>query len=119
MQATDNRLDNILERLIDARKAAGLSQTQAARLLGLGNASSLSVYEIGRSVPNLDMFLRMCDTYGCSPVWALTGINPDFDRETWIEKFGAVSGDVMGDLQRIADLMEMTQQSGDSTHASD
>lgn len=75
----------IIERLIEARLAAGLSQTQAAKLLGYSNASSLSQIETNsrNTEPNLTMFLLMCEIYDCSPVWALTGLNPDFDEQAF------------------------------------
>ncbi len=77
----------ILDRLIDARKAAGLSQTQAAKLLGYSAPSSLSQIEgdYRDSEPNLTMFLKMCEIYDVSPVWALTGVNPDFDESAFNE----------------------------------
>ncbi len=75
----------ILDRLIEARKAAGLSQSQAAKLLGYAAASSLSQLEgdYRDSEPNISMFLKMCEVYDISPVWALTGINPDFDENAF------------------------------------
>lgn len=77
----------IIDRLIEARKGAGLSQTQAAKLLGYGGASSLSQIETNNrdSEPNLTMFLKMCEIYDISPVWALTGVNPDFDEQAFDE----------------------------------
>lgn len=75
----DRQVQAIKARLVAARKRAGLTQTQAAQLVGLARASSLSQYENDRSIPNLWLFLHLCEVYGVSPVWALTGVNPEFD----------------------------------------
>lgn len=80
-----NKSRLIIDRLIEARKATGLSQTQAAKLLGFKGASSLSQIETDcrNTEPNLTLFLKMCEIYDISPVWALTGVNPDFDGNTF------------------------------------
>ena len=77
----------IMNRLIIARRQAGLTQSQAAKLLGLSSPSTLSHHESGArdTEPKLSMFLDMCEIYDVSPVWALTGVNPDFDEESFDE----------------------------------
>lgn len=94
----------IIDRLVEARKAAGLSQTQAAKLLGYSAASSLSQIETDNrdSEPNLTMFLKMCEVYDISPVWALTGVNPDFDEQA----FDELTQGVNASLEDIANLKE-------------
>jgi len=69
----------IIDRLVLARKNAGLTQTEAALMVGLSCASSLSQYESGsrKSVPTLTLFLKLCTVYEIDPVWALTGVDPD------------------------------------------
>ena len=79
MSDLDKQIEQIKTRLVKARERAGLTQTQAAMLVGLSRASSLSQHEGPRSTPNLRLFLKLCDVYGVSPIWALTGYNPDFD----------------------------------------
>jgi transcriptional regulator with XRE-family HTH domain len=74
-----NQIPEIKARLTIARKQAGLSQAQAAQMIGLKGASSFTDYEDGWFAPALDKFLQLCEIYGVSPVWALTGVNPDFD----------------------------------------
>ena len=94
----------IIDRLIEARKAAGLSQTQAAKLLGYSNASSLSQIESDyrETEPNLSTFLKMCEIYDVSPVWALTGTNPDFDENA----FDMLTQGVNASLEDICNLKD-------------
>lgn len=72
--------DQILDRLIKARKAAGLSQGQVAKLLGLsGTASSVSQWERGGRGLDIQRLIELCDLYGVSVVWVISGRNPEFD----------------------------------------
>lgn len=76
----DTQMNEILERLITARKAAGLSQSQVSQMLGLsGSAATVSQWEHGGRGLDVSRFLDLCALYGVSPVWALTGTNPDFE----------------------------------------
>lgn len=103
------QVEEIMTRLVLARRRAGLSQSQASRLLGFsGTASSLSQYEIGRSIPNLDLFLRMCEIYGVSPVWALTGINPAFDATAFLEQASALGDDAL----RLVNILSSLESRG-------
>lgn len=97
----------IMDRLIEARKAAGLNQTQAARLLGFSSASTLSQYESDyRSTePTLSMFLLMCEIYGVSTVWAITGHNPDFDEESF-NHMVANTNAAFDDVMKLRDTLE-------------
>jgi DNA-binding XRE family transcriptional regulator len=79
MNDIEQQVAEIKARLILARKRAGLSQEQAGKLVGFNRASSLAQHEGERSTPTLTLFLKLCEIYGISPVWALTGVNPDFD----------------------------------------
>ncbi len=106
----DQQIAGIKERLILARKRAGLSQGQAAQMVGLGAASSLAQHEVGRSVPTLTLFLRLCEVYGVSPIWALTGVNPEFDAT---EILRAASG-AAEDTMRIVDLLSSLSCGGNS-----
>lgn len=78
-------MEQVLERLVDARKYTGLSQTQAANLIGLAGASSLSDVETGRCKMTLERFIELCYVYNAEPVWVLTGINPKFDYAAALE----------------------------------
>lgn len=78
----DMQASQIMQRLIDARKRAGLTQGQVAKLAGYaGGASSFQNYESGKTALTMPLFLNLCNIYGVSPVWALTGMNPEFDHE--------------------------------------
>lgn len=57
-------------RLRDARKAAGLSQTQAARLLEVSQAY-ISMAESGDRMIDAPVVARMCDIYAVSGDWML------------------------------------------------
>lgn len=81
----NNRLSAILERLVYARKHAGLSQIQVAKLIDLDSGGAISQYESGARKLTLETFLRMCELYGVSEIWILTGVNPDFDPQPAIE----------------------------------
>lgn len=99
-----SQVEEIMARLVCARRNAGLSQSQASRLLGFsGTASSLSQHETGRSIPTLDLFLRMCAVYGVSPVWALTGINPEFDVSDFLIQAQTLGDDAL----KLVELLSM------------
>ena len=92
----------ILGRLIEARKAAGLTQIQAAKHLSQSGNSKLSKIESGDKALDLPMFLKMCEIYDISPVWALTGINPDFDENA----FDMLTQGVNASLEDICNLKD-------------
>lgn len=78
----DMQASQIVQRLVEARKRAGLTQGQVAKLAGYaGGASSFQNYESGKTALTMPLFLNLCTVYGVSPVWALTGMNPEFDHE--------------------------------------
>lgn len=72
-------IDSVLERLKRARVLAGLSQAQAAKLLDMDSSSTISHYESGLRTLSVETLLRLCEIYGASEVWVLSGVNPDFD----------------------------------------
>lgn len=71
-------LKEILERLATARKKAGLSQSQVARLINRDPALIVGI-ESGHYPLSMERFLQLCGIYGVSEIWVLTGINPYFD----------------------------------------
>jgi transcriptional regulator with XRE-family HTH domain len=75
----------ILDRLIKARKNAGLSQGQVVLMLELAAASSFTGIEAGTSALTLKRFLRLCEIYNIDPTWAITGINPKFDPQVIVD----------------------------------
>ncbi len=99
----------ILERLATARKVAGLTQTQAAKLLGLQTAQGLCDIEKGRNPLTMERFLTMCEIYLIDQVWALTGVNQDFDPAPVVE--GArKAGMAAAELADLLELLAMGKQ---------
>lgn len=72
--------EGILKRLAEARKRAGLSQSQVDRLMSApqGMTRELENHELDIY---LRQFLLMCELYDISPEWALTGVNPNVDTK--------------------------------------
>jgi len=83
------RLSAVLERLKESRVEAGLTQAQVCALLGLSGNTMISAIERGDQRLAVGMFLNLCDAYGASPVWVLTGSNPNFDPKPFVELLGA------------------------------
>jgi transcriptional regulator with XRE-family HTH domain len=80
MSDIQTEMEGILHRLIESRKAAGLSQGQVAKLLNLsGSASTISDWERGDSPLTLERLLQLRDLYGVATEWLMTGVNPHFD----------------------------------------
>lgn len=108
MTNINTQIPEIKARLTIARKRAGLSQSQAAQMIGLKGASSFTDYEDGWFAPALDKFLQLCEIYGVSPVWVLTGVNPDFDATEILKAVDHASKDA----EEIIDLLSSLR----STH---
>ena len=45
----------------------------------MDSAATISHYESGLRTLSVETMLRLCEIYGVSEVWTLTGTNPDFD----------------------------------------
>lgn len=58
-------MDKFGKRFRECRKAAGLTQVAAAKLMGIGN-SSLSEYENDVSEPTASVIYKMSEAYGCT-----------------------------------------------------
>lgn len=71
-------IQEILERLVTARKATGLSLSQVAHLTGQSRPA-LECIESGAMPLDIDLYLKLCDLYGVSEIWVLTGVAPYFD----------------------------------------
>lgn len=102
--------EEILKRLAHARAQAGLSQGQAARLTGV-EFMLLRGVEDGIIPLSESLFHDMCKVYDISSEWALTGENPNFDRQAWLDQ-ARKQGMGMDDAQRTADLLESLRQEG-------
>lgn len=99
------QLTEILARLVCAREQAGLSQTQASKLLGFATPSALSQIENGQRGLKMDTFLRLCEIYDVSQIWLLTGHNPSFD-EHGMQAMLSQSNIIKEDSEKLIDLLK-------------
>ncbi len=60
-------------RVQEARRAAGLSQTQLARRLGLRSGVAVGDWERGKALPKFDTFMHLCDVLNQSPAFFIEG----------------------------------------------
>lgn len=113
--AIEDKVRQILDRLIEARKAAGLSQTQAAKLLGYTAASTLSQIEgdFRDTEPKISMLLKMCEVYDVSIIWVLTGTNPDFD-ESAFDDLTQFSNAALKDIANLKDTLKRLSYGGNN-----
>src|SRR5207247_3909646 len=70
MSVIDNKRAIVASRIREARKAAGLSQGQVARLLGL-QRPSVSEMEAGNRRVSGEEISRLADLFDVSPSWLL------------------------------------------------
>ena len=63
-------LDKISERLIEAIKQSGLSQTEIAKRLGI-KQPTVGQYLSGRAMPALDTFANLCEILDLDPAYIL------------------------------------------------
>lgn len=68
--------NTIGDRMREARKALGLSQTGAAYRCGWESQSRVSMYERGQRSPDYDDLARIAAAYGVRQEWLLTGEKP-------------------------------------------
>lgn len=67
-------------RVHEARTAAGLSQRELARALGLRSAVAVGDWERGKAFPKFETFLRLCEVLNRPPAFFLEGYT-DLPRE--------------------------------------
>ena len=63
-------LNKIRERLIEAIKQSGLSQTEIAKRLGI-KQPTVGQYLSGRAMPALDTFANLCEILDLDPAYIL------------------------------------------------
>lgn len=101
----------LVERLIAAREAAGLSQADAARVLGV-KPPQLSKWETGRNVPGTVALRRLAAAYGIS-VAELTGDLPaagtNEPAAVWHGEMRATLRTLSGMRKALEGLAEMTE----------
>jgi transcriptional regulator with XRE-family HTH domain len=108
------QVDQILERLIEARVGAGLSKTQAAKLLGFSSNVALHALETNANQVDLPTFLKMCEIYDASPTWILTGENPNFDEQAF-DELTQFSGAGIEDIANLKDTMKRLRHGKDES----
>jgi transcriptional regulator with XRE-family HTH domain len=60
-------------RVHDARRNAGLSQTELARVLGLRSGVAVGDWERGKALPKFETFLRLCEAVNQPPAYFIDG----------------------------------------------
>lgn len=60
-------------RVHDARRGAGLSQTELARVLGLRSGVAVGDWERGKALPKFETFLRLCEAVNQPPAYFIDG----------------------------------------------
>lgn len=63
------------ERLRAKIQASGLSDAEVARRAGI-STSAMSSYVKGRSFPNSEQLIPLCDVIGADPRWLVSGVKP-------------------------------------------
>lgn len=107
-------IDEILARLIRARKQAGLSQSQVAKMMDVSR-TTVTNWEAGSTL-TLEQLLKLCEIYDVSECWAMSGVNPNFtDRQRQqvidaYEKYAEKSKASIDDLHETLDLLESSRQ---------
>lgn len=64
-----------LDRLVEARKSKGLTQSEFAEKIGV-HARQVARYEIGENNPTIDVVIKMAKALDCSIDW-LAGLSDD------------------------------------------
>lgn len=103
----------ILARLVEARKNAGLSLSQAGCLSELGS-SGVMLIEEGFAPLTPETLVALCALYDCSPEWALTGVNPYFDPAPLAAKLADASGRLSADAEDVIDLLASLRHEPDN-----
>ena len=107
----DNAREHIAARLRAARKAAGLSQGQVAKLLGL-HRPTISEVEAGRRRVSGEELVAFARTYGVSVQWLTTSSeqsDPSDDRILLAAR--QLSNMEDQDLDRLLTLLRMLRKS--------
>jgi transcriptional regulator with XRE-family HTH domain len=76
MEEWDSKMREAMgQRLAQARKARGLTQTQVGTLFASEKAR-VSAWEKGKNMPSAEQVARMADEYGVSVEWLILGSTP-------------------------------------------
>ena len=94
-----------VQRYVQARTQAGLSQGQVARLLGL-QCADIAALEGGELDLNEDQMKRFAEVYGVSPTWLGGGEVPAAGRDFEGSLRLAAREEGCVDAQELEDLIE-------------
>jgi transcriptional regulator with XRE-family HTH domain len=98
------------ERLKWAREQAGLSQTQAARLLN-GSRSNIWRWETGNPEMSADTLRRVAEIYDVSTDWLLTGKGGLSDDELELMSIQAARTNIAAeDFDKLISLLQSLRQ---------
>jgi len=81
---------DIRNRLVQARKAAHLTQAQVAEHLCIAECT-FADYENRRPSMSVERLLELVDLYNVSIEWVMTGVNPRFDPQQLAEAVGVAT----------------------------
>ena len=104
---------SVLSRLKTARKQAGLTQGQVAKLMGYESHVSVVNFEQGTHSLSVENLFLLCEIYGINVYWAMTGLNPNFDRRRWLDIVNR-SNVIKEEGEQIIGLLESLRQSPES-----
>lgn len=94
-------MDEVLQRLIQAREKAGLSRSQVARKLHV-SITSVALWET-EGIWTVGTLKTLCELYDVSFDWLMTGTNPNFDAQRIAD---ALQGINPATLQEVLNSLE-------------
>ncbi len=92
-------------RVQEARRAAGLSQTQLARKLGLRSGVAVGDWERGKALPKFETFLRLCEVVNQPPAFFIEGYRDRPRKEPAQQMQDALEGLETRTAQRHLELL--------------
>lgn len=101
-------MESILERLIKAREKAGLTQGQVAAMLGVVRTTVTTWEDIGRSNITVKQILNLCEIYGVSVGWVMTGVNENFDAEAFMRTAHIATTEARQIIE-VLEMLDMTK----------
>ena len=111
MDTGKKRLE-IAARLKAAREQAGLTQGQAAQVLGL-HRPAVTEIEAGRRSVSADELATLADTYGVSVPWLLDGDAGDVSRVRYEMAARKLSNMRDEDIDQLMQLLASLKRKGD------
>ena len=100
-------MDEILKRLVKARESAGLTQGQVAAMLGVSRTTITTWEDVVRSNVTVKQILSLCEIYGVSVGWVMTGVNESWDAEAFMRTANIAATEA----RQIIEVLEMLSMS--------